>query len=365
MSALEHCRAPVQQCLAFHHGSPTKGVRSSPVGGRTGELDGVRGIAIGLVVVYHATGYGIGGPAGVTLFFVLSGYLITGVLTREMDSTGALDLRRFWARRLRRIVPALVPVVAVALTLDPRDVVALPIMNYALATGREPGILQHTWSLAVEEQFYLLWPVIFLLLARRRHRMRLLVVAASLLAAWGSITALVDFRWSYYSLDGNAYAFLLGALGALTPRGAPRHAWAGCAILLLAAIIPGGTQGFSVIAPLIALAALGLVVSATHLPWLGWPPLRYLGRLSYGLYLWHVVILVALPAWNPWLACMLALGVAAVSWHALESPLLSARRETPLTAPARRPGPTVWRPRTVLAAEVGPRRFNRLIHFDS
>ena len=144
---------------------------------RRPDLDGVRGVAIALVL----TGHAVAGPvaaSGVTLFFGLSGYLITGLLLRERARTGSVNLRRFYWRRLTRLgPPLLLAVVVVGLVklaaggLATSTVLA-PLTwttNYVQLLGREVLLLGHTWSLAVEEQFYLLWPLAFLVLIPRRR----------------------------------------------------------------------------------------------------------------------------------------------------------------------------------------------------
>ena len=149
--------------------------------GRIGGLDGLRAIAVALVLVYHLIpGVLPGGMVGVDAFFVISGFLITSLLLLEQRRTGRIDLRRFWIRRLRRIVPALVAAVAVVVALAAciggdallavrRQVLSsiLLVYNWAEIIGgssyfdqTQPLLLTNVWSLAVEEQFYLLWPLV-------------------------------------------------------------------------------------------------------------------------------------------------------------------------------------------------------------
>src|SRR5690606_14913209 len=125
-------------------------------------LDGLRGMAVLLVVLFHADEAVPGGSYGVTIFFVLSGYLITRLLAAERDATGRVDYRRFFVRRARRLLPALLIVSATWALISGswRDTLPalLYVSNYSTLSGGEWTPLHHTWSLAVEEHFYLIWP---------------------------------------------------------------------------------------------------------------------------------------------------------------------------------------------------------------
>src|SRR6185369_3060158 len=144
------------------------------------ELDGIRGIAILLVLAQHINlpSSTLAGLVGVNLFFALSGYLITTLLISEQDGTGKIDLRRFYERRVRRLVPALVAVVFVTGILmaiqgnlagyfGPAAVSLFYVSDIAKAIGYDLGYVGHTWSLAMEEQFYLLWPALVIFVPRR------------------------------------------------------------------------------------------------------------------------------------------------------------------------------------------------------
>lgn len=304
--------------------------------GRVGELDGVRGLAILLVVVGHAGGVGLdgGGPVGVTLFFILSGYLITGLLTRELDRTGRVDLRAFWARRARRILPALVLPVTLAASCAAvwvgtayalRIVMALPVANYATALGFDLGPLVHTWSLAVEEQFYLAWPVVMLAAWRTRSAASVIGAAFVVALAWRIVASGVNGAWAYNSLDCNAYALLAGAGIAIS--GWRLRPWAGpvaVAVLTAASLTVLKSHPAT---QLVALAAgVALVAGARGVDWLAWRPLRYVGTVSYGWYLWHYVLMWPLGGPARWVAAVLSLAIAAASWRWLERPILHARR---------------------------------------
>ncbi len=304
------------------------------------DIEGLRAVAILAVVLYHAgvPGFG-GGFVGVDLFFVLSGYLITGLLLREIGRTGRIDLPDFWARRLRRLLPAAtVVLVATALVsgwvIAPaqRTEVATGIVYatfYAanwffagnaldyLATDTTASPVLHFWSLGVEEQFYLVWPLALLgLLALARRRgiaVRTLFVVA-VVAVW-----VVSFGWSLYATTASQplaffgsparfWQLATGALLAIAPVRLPRAthraalALVGAAGLVAAIVLSGllierghGYPGVIALLPTLATAALvaggGVETSpVTRLltrPWMLW-----LGGLSYSWYLWHWPVLV-------------------------------------------------------------------------
>ncbi len=299
------------------------------------DLEGLRGIAILLVLLFHAKVPGTdGGFVGVDVFFVLSGFLITGLLIRERERTGGIDLKAFYIRRVRRILPAATVVLAITMVfawflmapLDlPRvagDAVAsaLSVGNIRFAAGATdyfgtdlaPSPVIHYWSLGVEEQFYLLWPAV-LILATRNRRPRVaagIVLAALALTSFAAAYLLTDAApgWAFYSLPTRAWQLGLGgliAVGAervarLRPQIAVPLGWAGLAAVLasLFVITPGTPYpGLAALLPTLGSAA---VIVAGERPWsvarlLAIAPLRFLGRISYSLYLVHWPILV-LPA---------------------------------------------------------------------
>lgn len=292
---------------------------------RNRNLDGLRGIAVLLVVAHHVSGSLVpfGGPVGVTLFFVLSGFLITRLLLKEEASRGRIDLRAFYIRRALRLYPALLlflialPLIMWA-TRDPQLgdywwkglAAAAYVTNLLQAGGQGFGILTHTWSLAVEEQFYLVWPAILIgagLLARGNRR-RLVGIVAGLLAvalAWrlAAMGALPAGR-VYFAPDTNAFALLGGALLGSLPvvRNAPRWVtYAAVAVLGVLSVLrlPDDHQEAANTVAVLA-AGVGLVAvwaafsSAPTL--LAWGPLVWVGTISYGLYLWHDALLKIEPA---------------------------------------------------------------------
>ncbi|POH68539.1 MULTISPECIES: acyltransferase family protein [Cryobacterium] len=358
-----------------------------PAGRRLSGLDGLRGIAVILVVVYHLFPPLLqGGFIGVDIFFVISGFLITGLIVAEHDRTGRFSPRRFWLRRARRLVPALVPVVLVACTaawLLGGDVLVglgwkllgAGTFSYnwvSMATNTsyfgsgQPELLRNLWSLAVEEQFYLLWPLLLLLLLRvRRPGLRLALVVALALASavWMGVgfSPGSDPTRVYYGSDTHSFGLLIGAglslllrpLGPATAGGtvaAPaarrtltmmRPWWGAAAVagLIAAAIwLPADAAatyrgGLLLVSALTAVAIWAGVAGDRFGRMLDTAPLRYLGERSYGLYLWHWPLLVLVQLVAPFgrgpasvaatglLTLVLAVAAAATSYRWLEMPI--------------------------------------------
>jgi peptidoglycan/LPS O-acetylase OafA/YrhL len=340
-------------------------------------LDGVRALAVLAVIAFHeGLRAAPAGFLGVDVFFVLSGYLITDLLVSRRDRLGRLDLRDFWARRARRLLPALAvllvivtaavaviepgqlgglrPALAAAVTYSSNWYQALHHQSYFAAFG-PPAPLQHLWSLAIEEQFYLVWPLVLLAILRIGDR-RVRAGAAWLgAAASAAAMALVyvpgsDPSLVYYGTGTHATALLTGAAIALTwplreiatsPAGRTRRldmlGVAGFAVLAWAIGHFSGTDRvvYPIGLTIAALAAAGLVAASAAPGVVGgalsWAPLRWLGVRSYGIYLWHwpVIALAAVIAGprasSPWLwafEAAAAVGLAAASWRWVESPIL-------------------------------------------
>jgi peptidoglycan/LPS O-acetylase OafA/YrhL len=301
-----------------------------------GALDGLRAVAVCAVLLYHSgLGWFPGGYLGVEVFFVLSGYLITSLLLGEWRETGSIDLRSFWFRRARRLLPELFVVLIVTLAYAlvflhdevaqlRADALAAAVyitnwrlifthQSYFQSLGR-PSLLQHLWSLAVEEQFYLAWPPLFALVLRlRRPRLMLAValggaVASALLMAW-LYTPTLDSSREYYGTDTRAAGVLIGAAlafvwapwrGAVAAGRARMRAieGAGLAALLGLALAflrfdelnpwlyRGGFAAVSLMTALFIAAAVH-PQSVTLGRLLGNAPMRWIGTRSYGIYLWH------------------------------------------------------------------------------
>lgn len=310
------------------------------------QLDGIRAFAVVIVVLFHLGFTWIpGGFVGVDVFFVLSGYLITGLLVDEATTSGTIRLRRFYARRSRRLLPASILVlVGVAVVAGPLfDAVqrqdlgwdltwsALYSANWHFAAGGGdyfapgdiPSPLVHFWSLAVEEQFYLAWPALTFVLVRGARRLRprdplgavIAMVAGLATASAAAGVVLAGTPLTYYGTHTRAYQLLAGGLLALAIRrwpslralGArrPRLGLAAVPALgvlgLLAHRIPDATRypgwpGLAVTAAtVVLLAALDLAPTAWPARAAGLAPLAAVGRLSYSLYIWHWPVIVLLP----------------------------------------------------------------------
>jgi peptidoglycan/LPS O-acetylase OafA/YrhL len=300
-------------------------------------LDGLRAAAVGAVLLYHGdVTWAAGGYLGVDAFFVLSGFLITSLLLAEWQGTGDVDLLHFWRRRARRLLPALFLVLgAVALfaaTWAPADVLSRLrwdgfatlgyVANWRFITSggsyfaqfASPSPLQHVWSLAIEEQFYLVWPPVLLVLMRvtRGSRPALLGITVGLAAASALLMAALfapgeDPSRVYYGTDTRAQSLLIGAALALvletrrvgstrTARTLVHTAALGAAALLLWAwartpddadwLYRGGLTATA----LLVAVVITSVTAATPGPLgrlLSLAPVRWIGLISYGLYLWH------------------------------------------------------------------------------
>lgn len=322
-------------------------------------LDGLRGVAVVAVVLFHV-GIAPEGFLGVDVFFVLSGFLITKLLVNEHRKTGRIRLARFTARRLLRLYPALAAVCLFCVglaVLSGREVEAMvhdAVLSLLYVSNLFPmqlGLLGHTWTLSLEEQFYLVWPA--LLLFRLRSAGRLAWAPAfAVLASVLVVGAISDDPALHTYI--RAMGLPLGcALALASPRVTAALARIGnvsLAVFVLIIFVPlpdWMTVGWP--ASIGAILAVPMVARAVSrpLPPLSTPTLRWLGLRSYSLYLWHLPIislmLFQFPGTMPmWLrssfGILLSLGAAELSYRFIEQPFLRLRdRRAP--APTEDPGP--------------------------
>lgn len=328
------------------------------------EIDGLRAIAVGGVVVHHADlGMLPGGFTGVDVFFVISGYLITGIIAAEM-AAGRFGFVRFLERRIRRIVPALAAMLAVTgvagwMILTPEDfkpfaqsLTASALFGSNLLYAREVDYfdtvagmapLLHTWTLGVEEQFYLVFPL--LLIACRRWRPGAALPLVALMGAASFVLALwLVERWplgAFYLLPARLWEFALGAACALLaavprPRALPALAGLGLIIAGFVIITPETpAPGAMFLLPTLGTALVILFAGPAELTGrlLAWRPLAWLGLISFGIYLWHQPILtlaryvwfgdLPLIATLAAVAAAVALGAASFRW--IEQPVRERR----------------------------------------
>jgi peptidoglycan/LPS O-acetylase OafA/YrhL len=340
------------------------------------DIEGLRAVAVLAVVVFHAGVPGVGGGfVGVDVFFVISGFLITGLLWREIAATGTVRLARFYGARARRLLPAsaavgVVTAVASAALLPPmqaRDVLgdgiasALYVGNYRfalhgtdyLAADAPPSPFQHYWSLGVEEQFYLLWPALLIgtaLVVRRRWKSAMsvpylavlgLVVASSLAISLTWTRTLPP--WAFFSLPARAWELAIGGLIALTAnrwRQMPHPMAAitggvGMTMIIVACAELGGATPYPGTAALLPTIGTALVIGAGCATTndgigrvLSVPAMRAIGRVSYSWYLWHwPVLLLAPPLLGHPLglperlaAALVSLGLATLTLQFIEDP---------------------------------------------
>jgi len=330
------------------------------------EIDGLRAIAVLLVVLYHA---GIGprlGFAGVDVFFVISGYLITSLLLREWNETGRIDLPAFYARRARRILPAALVVVlatlwACSLLLPPADLIratesagAAAVFGanffFQASTGgyfsarAEEMPLLHLWSLSVEEQFYLFWPALMIVVLRYRPSEFVAVLGGLGLASMvlAEVLTRTQPEAAFYQMPARFWELAAGGVIAALPARKSLPEWLAAAavtlILMASMAAPGRFPGINAI-PVVAGAALLLwaVHGGGELgltgKWLRSSPMRGIGLISYSLYLWHWPLLALYRATSIGegsvlvrvaLCCLAAL-LAIASYRYVEQPFRRAR----------------------------------------
>jgi peptidoglycan/LPS O-acetylase OafA/YrhL len=320
-------------------------------------LDGVRALAIMPVVALHAFGWPSEGSLGVDLFFVLSGFLITVLLLEERAATGRIAVGLFWRRRAARLAPALLVMLAIyAIVARGSHAWALVFgatyvsnIANAAAPAAIPWSLGHLWSLAQEEQFYLVWPLLVIAILKLRPqlltRVLLALIAAALLEQVALLAIGASWQRLYFGPDVHSQPILVGCLaGALfVARGLPvklaQHASLIGALLASAVVamivLPADWSPVTGTSPLrivfAATCALLVVVAAgAGVRALSALPAVFLGKISYSVYLWHVPILAAVAARpngtstpRELMAVALALTVATASFQLVERPIRS------------------------------------------
>jgi peptidoglycan/LPS O-acetylase OafA/YrhL len=339
------------------------------------DVQGMRAIAIFLALVYHAGVPGFsGGYVGIEVFFVISGFVITGLLLREREGTGHTSLRSFYGRRVRRIMPAatlviIVVVVASYVLLGPLSgnqtandarwaSVFLINIHFAangtnyLSAQLPPSVLENYWSLAVEEQFYIVYPTLFLLIgwwARgRSFRARLTVVLVAVIVAsyaFSIADTLTDAQGAYFSLLTRSWELALGALIAVHGRYFQRlpqawaavASWVGLTVIMVSSVTLTGSSRYPGALVAIPTLGAGLVIAAgAAAPTWGVERLlrrksfQFIAAISFPLYLWHWPILeiaaqsrgvTSLPVWDNILLLLVAGVLATLTYYFFENPI--------------------------------------------
>jgi peptidoglycan/LPS O-acetylase OafA/YrhL len=343
------------------------------LGGRDKALDGLRAFAVGLVIIRHLFDRKFPGAfIGVDLFFALSGYLITSILVSEFEARGDISFRHFYIRRCARLMPALALLLVAAIVvveLMPhhpfrfREVVfaGTYTMNWARALNLgDSGILGHTWSLACEEQFYLLWPPILLLTLKHRPNWAggVAVALACASTMWGAGLAVtgVPYARTYNGFDSRAVELLIGCAAAFLPlqgrlAAALARFWFLPVIALVVFALRGHESwkglpygGYAALGMLSAWLIIAIRRRAAPIFVLQQPVIVYIGSISYGIYLWHYLILGVISSLGfSHTAQVVAVIVtspiiAGISYSFVEAPILRATRDKLTTA--RRPNLT-------------------------
>lgn len=368
------------------------------------DIQGLRALAVFLVIFYHSGLPGMpGGYIGVDVFFVISGFLITGLLLRELERTQTVSLAKFYARRFRRLLPAATVVLAATITMawfaySPLELKIFSSSAFATSiylsnvwfahlstdylaedTGANP--LLHTWSLGVEEQFYLVWPLLILLVFRLGsnddiHRRLLVAFVLLILSSFALSFWLTQYNqpWAFFGSPTRAWEFGLGGLaalwfsrGALLSRGQALFAgWSGFAMIMVGALAYDRSTAFPGAAALLPVLGATLLIAAAHTKrlrgmsvLLATRPMQFIGDMSYSLYLWHwpVFVLFAAPGehGDPLISLRNIAVVTLLAWATLalvENPVRFNRRLSSRTVKSLLFGATLTTATAVLAVGI-------------
>ncbi len=334
-------------------------------------LDGIRALAVFVVILYHSGAVtGVPGDLGVSAFFVLSGFLITWLLIKELERTGTISLHDFYTRRTLRIFPAYYAFVILSLAADAllhhfwswgviTAAFTYTVNYYNAFLGHPTTSVAHAWSLAVEEQFYVIWPILLLTLWKkgRGHATKVLGLIVLGVLAWRSILYAgfhVQSSWVYDAFDARCDALGIGCLMALLgskssyqsfEAAVSRYAWLPVVTLVLvwlSRIAPSSiyhyTLGMTIEATLLAVFLIQMLrLSESPLwSWLNHPVTRWLGAISYPCYLWHgwgldigAHLTKHGPIWLQFIAgYAVTIGLASGSFYVIEKPFLALKKRS-------------------------------------
>lgn len=337
------------------------------------EIDGLRALAVIMVLAYHLKmPFAKSGLLGVTVFFVISGYLITGILINEIEESGGVDLKNFWLRRIRRLLPAVLSMAVVMIfvsavvnrvvfTKGCNDLLSAVFgynnwwqifrkVSYFENAGA-PSPFTHCWSLAIETQFYLIYPILLILLSKVRNRGKVFAAVTAALAVISVVLMGVlyspdgDPSRVYYGTDTRAFSLLIGALAAIqkeyhiikiTLRGKLWAVIGSVSVLILIGMMMFISSyssflyygGQAIVSVLAAFVVYAVTVSRSPLNIiLGSGILKWIGDRSYSIYLWHYPIIVLMSGgkraawWIVILEVVLSVGLAELSYRFIETPV--------------------------------------------
>jgi len=307
-------------------------------------FDGLRAIAVLAVMAFHAGApIARGGFLGVDLFFVLSGYLITSILVAEHRDTGRIHLAAFYWRRAIRLYPTLLIMLAAFVLMAPvlwpetprfehAALAALYLSDYSRAFYGAPEVILHTWSLSVEEHFYLILPLVLPAIIRSKSPARVLMLIWGFATLWRIIN-LWELGWdaTYFRFDTRLSGLVLGcALAFYKGNGVPRIATGAAAVMLISALVFVRHKDWNSLQFAVTFAELAsavLILGCRNIPFLSSTWLAYIGKLSYGIYLWHYPIVVYMRSfrtdWPTKVLVSVALSIllAALTYHLVDTRL--------------------------------------------